>query len=101
MRCSLVPEAMELTNRDVVMLPPAALLGTGEIERQSRVSSQARGTVTNPLTRDEHGHAAVELELHHLARRRVHVAAQVAQQPPRQVRLARPVAIAHARRPLD
>ena len=43
----------------------------------------------------------MELELHHFARSGVQVPAQVAEQTARQARLARAVAVAHARRPLD
>ena len=55
----------------------------------------------DPLPRDEHGHAAVELQLDHLAGRGVLVAAQVAQEAARRALLARAVAVADARRALD
>src|SRR5688500_10796523 len=57
--------------------------------------------MSDPLSRDEHRHAAVELELEHLARGRVQVAAQVAQQSTCQAGLTGAVAVAHAGGALD
>src|SRR5689334_4104466 len=54
-----------------------------------------------PLPRDEDRHAAMELELDHLARRRVAMAAQVPDEPPRLARPSRPVAVRDARGALD
>src|SRR5437764_14035445 len=54
-----------------------------------------------PLPGDEDRERAVELELHHLARRRVAVAAEVADEAARLARAPRAVAVRHACRPLD
>src|SRR5207244_7391429 len=72
---------------------------------QQRVSAailiQRNRPVPHPLPRHEDRHRAVELELHHLARRGVAMAAEVADEPPRLARPPRPVAVRHARRALD
>ena len=67
----------------------------------ARCTRSRGGAVPDPLARDEHRHAAVELQLHHLAGRRVLVPAQIAQEAARHALLARAVAVADARRALD
>src|SRR5581483_4011979 len=57
--------------------------------------------MADPLPRHEHGHAAMELELYHFARRRVLVPAQVAEQAACLALLARAVTVADARGALD
>src|SRR5437899_1575259 len=55
----------------------------------------------HPLAGDEDRHRAVELELHHLARRRMAVPAKIANEPAGLARAPRAVAVRHACRPLD
>ena len=62
-----------------------------------RVLVDVRRPVPYPLAGDEDRHDVVELELHHLERRRVPVAGQVADQPAVLVDLLRPLAVADPR----
>jgi hypothetical protein len=76
-----------------------------EQQRHERVAAavfvHVGRAVPDPLARDEHRHGAVELEFHHLARRRVPVPSQVADQAARLARPARAVTIADASGALD
>src|SRR5262249_61150256 len=69
-------------------VPPAVLVQTG-------------GPMPHPLPGDEDRHRAVELELHHLARCRMPMTAEVADEPAGLARAACPVAVRHAGGPLD
>ncbi len=59
------------------------------------------GPVPDPLPRHEHGHRAVELELHHLGRRRVSVPTQVSDKTPRLRYLPGAESVTDACRALD
>src|SRR5690606_28413808 len=83
------------------------LLRLGRVEQHRHegvapaVLVHARGAVANPLPRHEHRHAAVEFELDHLARGRVEMASEVAEQPPREARASGAVAVGDPSGALD
>ena len=75
-----------------------------EQQRQETVAGaefvDGRRAVSNPLSRDEHRHGAVKLELDHLARRRMRVAPQIAHETARLADAARAGPVADASRRL-
>ena len=76
-----------------------------EEERHQRIAPtvlvDGRCPVADPLTGHEHGHRAVELELHHLDGSGMAVSLQVADESPRRGLLAGAISIAHPGGALD
>ena len=92
---------MNVLDFELVELPYVPAHASGKVEVHLSALGEAGRAVPHPLPGDEDRHGAVELELHHLARRGVPVAAEVADEPARLARAARAVAVRHPRRSFD
>jgi hypothetical protein len=79
-------------------------IGRVKEERHQRVSTTVLidrgGTVANPLTRHEHRHRAVKLELNHFRRSRVSMPAKITDETAGRGLLPGPVAVADPGGPL-
>src|SRR5437763_5506812 len=78
---ALMPQAVQVLDRDPVILPSPPPLGTGQIEDQSSVPRDARRPVTDALSSHDDRQLDVELQLHHFERRCVLMPHQVTDEP--------------------